>query len=294
LSKTSLFNIYHMILSEKINIKVNSRNFDYYKNFINEIKNNEIYEISIENIFPTSHLKIEVKCDVCESVSFKPYREYMTSFSKYNLYCCSPKCSQLKNVKTNLEKYGVKNVFEDENVKKNIKNTNLEKYGVEYPSQSSSIREKSKQTSIKNYGVDWASKSVDIKNKIKNTCLEKYGVENFNHSEYSKLIRIQKGLQIPDNLKSDFEIYRNIIRKETNKLKKIILENWNGLDFYDGEDISENFKLPFYDKNYPTIDHKTSIYHGFMNCINPELIYSLENLCITKRSINASKCIKCR
>lgn len=103
-----------MILQNRITIKVNSRNFNHYKNYIDEIKNNEIYEINIENILPTSHSKIKVMCDICNEVSYKPYREYMRSFNNYNTYCCSPKCAMFKNEKTNYDLYGVYNVFQSE------------------------------------------------------------------------------------------------------------------------------------------------------------------------------------
>lgn len=96
-----------MIISKKVIIKINSRNFNYYKNFIENIKNNQCYEIDIDNILPTSHKKIEVKCDICGNISIKPYREYIKSYSNNNLYCCSPNCAQLKNKITNKEKYGV-------------------------------------------------------------------------------------------------------------------------------------------------------------------------------------------
>ena len=37
------------------------------------------------------------------------------------------------------------------------------------------------------------------------------------------------------------------------------------------------------------IDHKISIFHGFINNIDPILISDISNLCITKRYINSSK-----
>ena len=54
-------------------------------------------------------------------------------------------------------------------------------------------------------------------------------------------------------------------------------------------DILNNFKLDHNDPNYPTIDHKISVYYGFKNSIDPNIIGSIDNLCITKRSINSSK-----
>ena len=44
-----------------------------------------------------------------------------------------------------------------------------------------------------------------------------------------------------------------------------------------------------YDKSYPTIDHKISVFNGFINNISPEEISQLENLCITKRTNNSKK-----
>lgn len=61
------------------------------------------------------------------------------------------------------------------------------------------------------------------------------------------------------------------------------------IDFYDGGYIKENLNLDATDRLYPTIDHKISVYHGFMNNIPPEEICDINNLCITKRSINCSK-----
>ena len=61
------------------------------------------------------------------------------------------------------------------------------------------------------------------------------------------------------------------------------------VDYYDGEYIQEYFELEHNDKRYPTIDHKISVYYGFVNKIEASVIGSESNLCITKRSINSSK-----
>jgi len=60
-------------------------------------------------------------------------------------------------------------------------------------------------------------------------------------------------------------------------------------DYYDNEYIKENFKLNSNNKNYPTIDHKNSIFYGFINNVSSNEIGGLSNLCITKRFINGSK-----
>lgn len=93
-------------------------------------------------------------------------------------------------------------------------------------------------------------------------------------------------------MKDDFEIYRNVIRKLTYKYKKELFNNWDGYDYYDGEYIKEYLSLHNTNKKYPTIDHKMSLYYGFNNNIPPYIIGNIENLCITKRTINSSKCSK--
>lgn len=68
-----------------------------------------------------------------------------------------------------------------------------------------------------------------------------------------------------------------------------MFENWDGKDYYDDEYIKEYLLLPYGNKKYPTIDHKISIYYGFINNISPDEIGKLENLYITKRTINSKK-----
>jgi hypothetical protein len=126
--------------------------------------------------------------------------------------------------------------------------------------------------------------------KMHSTNLSKYGNIIYNCSDIAKYLRIKNNRQIPDSERSDYEKYQIKVRYLTNKVKGILYENWNGFDYYDNEFIkNNNINYKFYDKNYPTIDHKISIYYGFMNNISPEIIGNLENLCITKRGINSKK-----
>lgn len=282
-----------MILQKNIEISINSRNYKYYTNIIENIENGKKYLISVDNLFIGSHSKILVSCDICNKELIKPYRQYLQSYKNANLYCCSPKCAQFKNKITNINKYGVENVFMSSDIKYKIVKTNNERHKVDYPSQSLDIRNKIISTNIKNYGVDNPAKSDIIKNKISNTCLLKYGTSNFNSSEYAKKLRIKNKIQVPDELKTEFEIYTKNVRNKTNRIKNKLLESWNGVDFYDNEIIINNFSLSTTDKNYPTIDHKISIYYGFINNIPYDVIGDIDNLCITKRGINSSKWTSC-
>jgi hypothetical protein len=46
-------------------------------------------------------------------------------------------------------------------------------------------------------------------------------------------------------------------------------------------------------RNYPHLDHKTSVAFGFKNGIDPEEIGDKKNVCITKQWINGLKKEKC-
>lgn len=118
------------------------------------------------------------KCPICKT------ELSMNKGNKYSKYCsanCSSKDPNVKKKiqesveKSNLEKYGVKNVFQSDIIKNKIKETFLKKYGVEYATQSEVVRNKVKETSLKRYGVEYVSQLESVKNKVKHTHLEKYG-----------------------------------------------------------------------------------------------------------------------
>lgn len=123
----------------------------------------------------------------------------------YNLHKSTDQAKELRK-KTNLEKYGVENLFMDkERTKKGVQ----EKYGVDNPAHLDSVLEKRKETCKKRYGGSCPFNSEPIRKKIekvnrkryggnspqcsaevreksKKTCLEKYNVENISQLEETK------------------------------------------------------------------------------------------------------------
>lgn len=107
-----------------------------------------------------------------------------------------------KRRKTNLERYGVENVFERDDVKKRAiqtklerygdmnynnreksKKTCLERYGVEYSFQSDNNKQKSIETNLAKYGTKYSSQSATVKEKVAATKLRKYGNPHYVNSE---------------------------------------------------------------------------------------------------------------
>jgi len=175
-----------------------------------------------------------------------------------------------------------------------ISKTNIKKYGAKNISQNVDIKNKKIKTSLKNYGVSHPMKSDIILNKIKDINIEKYGCENpmSNEDVKNKMIKTKQklGIYLHNSDRDDFVNYKLKVRSLTSKNKKMLFENWSGYDYYDNEFIKNNISN---DRNYPTIDHRISVRYGFDNNIEPEEISKLENLCITKRALNSSKGAKC-
>jgi hypothetical protein len=230
----------------------------------------------------------------------------VTSFTQTDSYL-------IKTKETNLKRYGKEFYLQTEDYKTKSKETSLEKYGTDHHMMSTSFKENFKSKMIDKFGVDNVSKLEDVKNKKSKTFQKNFGMNhifcsNDLKSEYMtkkygvkhnteldwvlekmKNTGVNNGNYTPDELKNEFQKYRSSVNKITDKNKDELLNYWNGQDYYDDEFIKNNFKLNYNHKDYPTIDHKISIQYGFLNKIDPSVIGSLENLCITKRSINISK-----
>jgi hypothetical protein len=109
-------------------------------------------------------------------------------------------------------------------------------------------------------------------------------------TEKANKTKVERGLMVDYDNWDTYMEYRKLVLCETRKHKKELFEKWNGFDFYDNEYIKEN--LDVRDKSYPSIDHKISIYYGYVNGISEKIIGHIDNLCICSRSSNSSKGVK--
>jgi hypothetical protein len=230
--------------------------------------------------------------------------------------------------KTMLDRYGVDCYFKldemrnmnrewmsSDEFKSKSKETMLNRYGECHFSKTDIFKnrisenkdvivENIRKVFLEKYGVDWYFKTEDFKKvikskkneiikSIKQTCLEKYGVDNVSKvdkvKDKIKKTKINLNQIIPDELLTEWVIYKKNVRNLTRKYSKILYENWDGYDYYDGEFIKGYSSYSHVHRYYPTIDHKISVYYGFINNISPEEISDINNLCITKRFINSKK-----
>jgi len=174
---------------------------------------------------------------------------------------------------------------------KEIKNISTEKrcnqeketFGCCYI-QTEEYKSKSKKTKKEKYGDE----KYCNKEQISKTCKEKYGVTNFFQSKEFRIIMEDRGLFIPINQKTDFEIYRMNVLNETKKWKNELLEKWDGKDYYN-EKVLLTDRKDFNNPLYRTVDHKISIYEGFQRNISYLKIGNIKNLCVCSRSNNSKK-----
>lgn len=204
------------------------------------------------------------KCKTCgDKTKFKNINDGYGDF-------CSGKCS-LKNKETHKK------------IDRTRKNNDLKKYGKWYQ-QTEEYKLKAKKTKKEKYG----NENYCNKEKIKKTCLEKYGVDNFSKTKKFRNIMENAGIFIPLNKKTEFEKYRMLVFNETRKWIKPLFKKWDGNDYYTKEKLLTDPKKYNHPK-YRTVDHKVSIYHGFIYNILPEKIGNINNLCICSRANNSKK-----
>ena len=272
-----------MVKEEFLEIDISYRNITHYRKLGYSPVLNEKLKIKTLDLPSSSHVRIDVICEICKKENNLQFHKYIVNKKRHGFYGCKS-CSRQKAALTSLKLYGVDNYSKTDEFIKRVEKTNLKKYGY--------------KTNLI---------SPDYQNQIKNILLDKYGSEKFyqiNRSQkrskkrFSALdlenilnqsLALSESKYCDSNISNEYLFYRNECRRITNSYLKKLFDEWNGLDFYDNENISENFNLPHNHKEYPTVDHKISIYYGFNKNISPYEIGSINNLCITKRSINSSK-----
>lgn len=114
--------------------------------------------------------------------------------------------------------------------------------------------------------------------------------ESWDESSWKKSIETRKtnGNIIDWNV-AEWKQYWRRCNDLTRKIRVKLLGDWDGIDYIDGEDIRENFALPYTHADYPTLDHVIPRSEGFRRGLSPYEITTPENLKWTKRRNNSKK-----
>ena len=114
--------------------------------------------------------------------------------------------------------------------------------------------------------------------------------ESWGESSWKKSIETRKSNgNIIDWDVAEWKQYWRRCNDLTRKIRGLMRDNWDGIDYIDGEDISANFALPHTHGDYPTLDHIIPRSEGFKRGLTPYEITTPENLKWTKRKNNSKK-----
>jgi len=256
-----------MIITDKIEIIVNNKQVKYYTSLGYNIKGGDKITIPVNHLMKNSRIRIDVECENCHSIQNLSYQKYNMNVDRGGVYYCK-KCNNIT-----------------------FKKSFNEKYNVDNPLQLDWVKDKIRNTVSTEYGVDWITKTQEVKDKVRNTFIINYGGHPMKTKEILDKVT---DIKIKNNTIRFYDLeklidYRKRVMNVTEKNKKILFNNWDGYDYYDGEDIKEYLTLHQYNRLCPNVDHKISISYGFKNNIDINIIADISNLCITKKYLNILK-----
>ena len=101
--------------------------------------------------------------------------------------------------------------------------------------------------------------------------------------------KLDKGIIVDWRNNKDWKRYYKKCDALTRAMRKEMLPDWDGYDYYDGEYIKQYLELDVHHKNYPTLDHKYPRSKAFQEGMTPQEITTKDNLVWTKRSNNSRK-----
>lgn len=150
---------------------------EQFKKSIDEV-NEKIKDKGVEVLEYKNNKEVVAKC-VCE-------KEYKTTVADINRDRLCMECKKDRTEKTNIEKYGCKNVFQNSDIKQKIKNTNEKKFGpgITHHLKVPEIKEKVRKTHFERYGTNYTYQTAQSVKKQKEAMLQKYGVEYPLQSEF--------------------------------------------------------------------------------------------------------------
>lgn len=161
-----------MIITKEVEIIVNNNKISYYREHgYPDIKRYDKITIPVEELGPTSKIKVECECDYCHEHFMKTYGDVIQGRKTIEKDSCN-KCKYKKIEEVNLKKYGVKTNLVLEENKEKTKKTVREKYGVDNVMQNPEILERQHQSLFEHYGVTTPIHNPEIKEKIIKTTIK--------------------------------------------------------------------------------------------------------------------------
>jgi len=239
---------------------------------INQIK------ISKEEIYCIYNDMSMPYCQSSECTNIPKFISFNKGFHKF----CSSKCSNNDKDKKLLGVNNTDYVTNGKKISKSLndkdnwneviekrKSTNRKTYGFDFASQSSEVKQKMINTNLSRHGCEFYTQTEVMKEKSKLTKLDRYGYEYYNNpvqiKENEKRTKMLSGFWIKDEDRNDFDRYSKLVRTLSEKIFKKYHDTINPY----------NLIRSYSDYH---LDHKISVFEGFMKNIPIFIIASKENL----------------
>ena len=137
--------------------------YNYLKSYCDDNNIELLKDYINEKVTRDTIIEAKCKTDDCDGFVKKKFRDFI------NIGCFCRNCIiqnwKEKIKKTNLQRFGVENAFQSQDIKDKIKETNIEKYGFESAMQSKEVKDKIKKTCLQKYGVEHTSQAPEIAEK---------------------------------------------------------------------------------------------------------------------------------
>lgn len=170
-----------MLITETVIIKWNAKIKKHYTDLGYKFtKMKDEFSVNVNDLTSGSNVYVDVQCDYCGRFYHKHWNNYIQENKKSIIHkdACN-KCKHLKAKESVENTYGVKNVFQLDDIKRKIAETNIDRYGAKNPFQSEIIKNKIVETNMQKYGTKSAMQNHDVQEQARKTCMEKYGVSTY-------------------------------------------------------------------------------------------------------------------
>jgi len=256
--KEYILNIYSMILSKEVELKVSNPTLKYYRELGYNVKSGDVIVVPIRHLMLNSSVFIKAKCDKCENekdIIYSAYNKYIKR-SPDNKYRCN-KCILFIKKERNMEKYGVEYYSMTDSFKEKRKKTIVDRYGVDHYNKLDIFKEKIKSSNLEKYGSEFAICNKDIRDKVDITNLEKYGYKNplKNVEVLSKSISTMNERYGVTYSMQSLEIREKIILESSNTKKSSIMKKY---DIINIDYVNNNYLLKciICNNNYNITPHR--------------------------------------
>ena len=94
-----------LLENQYVDVKIAGRNINHYKTLGYNCNKGDIINVPVEHLTTGSHVKVDVRCDICGKTISKEYKQYLLQHT-FDIDTCE-KCRYIKVEKTCVDKYGV-------------------------------------------------------------------------------------------------------------------------------------------------------------------------------------------